>query len=338
LENLTKISIYGLGNFGYAILKHLDSKNDKKIQLYSFDRNKELVNSIKTTRKHPFLHKSIKISNRIIFTSNVKSLLLDCDILILAIPSKSLRSVLQKIKPHINQKLIIVNTAKALDYRTGKRLSEIADEELKDKLFDYSLIAGGTIAKDLFNQEPLGIDIACLNKRILPFISNLFKKSNLVVYTTTDLKGAEYASALKNVVSILAGIVKGMNFSFGSETHIITRVSSELEKIIVNVLGGNKKTLDSNSQCWTNDLWMSSLGNTRNKEFGVLLGKGVSVNKAISIMKKQGKTIEGISTLKAMKNIPELKNYPLTNFLYRYIILQSTSLEKLKPLVFKGDF
>ena len=32
-----------------------------------------------------------------------------------------------------------------------------------------------------------------------------------------------------------------MNFSFGSETHIITRVSSELEKIIVNVLGGNKK-------------------------------------------------------------------------------------------------
>lgn len=333
-----KVSIYGLGNFGYAILKHLDSKNEPKVELYCFDRNKDLTETLQTKKKHPFMHKSIKISNRVKFTSNVKTLLLNCNILILAVPSKSLRTILRKIKPYITQRLIIVNTAKALDHKTGKRLSEIVKQEFNGLSYEYSIIAGGTIAKDLFNQEPLGVDIACLNKKILPIISNLFKKSNLVVYSTTDLKGVEYASALKNVVSILAGMIKGMNFSFGSETHIITRVSFELEKIIVNILGGEKKTFDSNSQCWTNDLWMSSLGNTRNKEFGVLLGKGVPVKSAISIMNKQGKTIEGLSTLKALKNIPELKTYPLTNFLYKYIILQSTSLEKLKPIIFKGNF
>jgi glycerol-3-phosphate dehydrogenase (NAD(P)+) len=332
------VSIYGLGNFGYAILKHLDSKNDKKIQLYCYDRNKNLIESLQTKRKHLLLHKTIKISNRVYFTSNVKTLISDCDVLILAIPSKSLREVLRKIKPYINQELIVVNTAKALDHKTGRRLSEIAQKELNGLLYGYALIAGGTIAKDLFNQEPLGVNTACENKKILKVVSNLFKKSNLVVYPTTDLKGAEYASALKNVVSILAGIIKGMNFSFGSETHIISRVSFELEKIIINLLDGKKKTFDSNSQCWTNDLWMSSLGNTRNRDFGVLLGKGVSVKSAISIMNKQGKTIEGLSTLRALENIPELKNYPLTNFLYKYIILESISIEELKPIIFKGNF
>lgn len=333
-----KVSIYGLGNFGYAILKHIDSKNDEKFQIQCFDRNKKLVKLLQTKRKHSFIHKSVKISNKVKFTSDIKSLILDCDILILAIPSKSLREVLRKTKPHINKKLIIVNTAKALDHETGKRLSEIVQIEFKKISYEYALIAGGTIAKDLFNQEPLGINIACENKKILPIISNLFKKNNLVIYPTTDLKGVEYASALKNVVSTLAGIIKGMNFSFGSETHIITRASSEIEKIIVDILGGRKKTFESNSQCWTNDLWMSSLGKTRNKEFGILLGKGVTVKSAISIMNKQRKTIEVLSTLKALKNIPELKNYPLMNFLYKYIILQSVSLEKLRPIIFKGNF
>jgi glycerol-3-phosphate dehydrogenase (NAD(P)+) len=338
LKNSKKVSIYGLGNFGYAILKHFDNKSEKDIIINAYDRNKNLIKNLKEKRKHLFFHKSVKISNKIKFVDNVKDLMNKCDVLILAVNSDSTREVLRRIKPHIKNNLIVVNTAKALDHKTGKRLSEIIQKEFHNKNYEYALIAGGTIAKDLFNQEPLGANLACENKKILALISNLFKKSNLVIYPTTDLKGVEYASALKNVVSILAGIIKGMNFSFGSETHIITRASSELEKIMVNTFGGRPETFASNSQCWTNDLWMSSLGNTRNKEFGVLLGKGFTVKNAISIMSKDGKTIEGLSTLKALKNIPELKKYPLMNFLYKYIVLESVSIEELKPIIFKGKF
>ncbi len=333
-----KVSIYGLGSFGYAVLKHLDSKNDSKIDLHGYDRNIKLIKLLKIKRKHYFLHKSIKISNRVIIDSNVKSLLSNCDVLILAVPSNSLRVVLRKIKPHITNKLIIVNTAKALDYKTGKRLSEVVEEEMEKKSYDYAVVAGGTIAKDLFNQEPLGVDIACTNKKILPIVSNLFKKSNLFVYESDDLVGVEYASAMKNIISILTGIIKGMKFSFGSETHFITRCSYEIEKIIVNELGGRRKTFGAKSQCWTNDLWMSSLGNTRNKEFGVLLGKKIPVSEAITIMNSLGKTVEGINTLKALNNIPELKKYPLTNFLHNFIILKSSSLDELKEIIFNDKY
>ena len=333
-----EVSIYGIGNFGYALLKRFDRQSEKNIVINAYDRNKILMKNLKEKRKHLFFHKSVLLSNKINFVSNEKDLMNKCDVLILAVNSDSTREVLRKIKPHVKKKLIVVNTAKALDHKTGKRLSEIIKEEFNKINYEYALIAGGTIAKDLFNEEPLGINLACENKKTLIIISNLLKKSNLMIYPTTDLKGVEYASALKHVIAILAGIIKGMNFSFGSETHIITRASSELEKIIVYSLGGKQETFASSSQCWTNDLWMSSLGNTRNKEFGILLGKGLTVKNAISIMNKKGKTIEGLNTLKAMKNFPELKNYPLVNFLYRYIILESIPLEKLKPIIFKGKF
>tara|TARA_Y100000588_G_C13978196_1_gene805981 strand:- start:471 stop:644 length:174 start_codon:yes stop_codon:yes gene_type:complete len=49
MKNL-KIGIYGLGNFGYAILKHLSNKKLNDI-LYCFDRKIEVRNTIKKKKE-----------------------------------------------------------------------------------------------------------------------------------------------------------------------------------------------------------------------------------------------------------------------------------------------
>ncbi len=333
-----KISVYGLGNFGYAILKHIDSKDKKNFSLHAYDRNKKILTHLKKYRLHPFLHKTVKISKMIFIENEIKNLITNCDVLILAVNSDATREILKKIKKHINKKIIIVNTVKALDYKTGKRISEIVAEELRGITYDYALFAGGTIAKDLFSNEPLGADIACRNKKILPELVNLFQASNLTVYPSTDLVGVEYASAFKNIISILSGIIKGMNFSYGSETHIISRAAFEIEKIVVNHFGGKNKTFNMKSQCWGNDLWMSSTGETRNREFGILLGKGIPVNDAFAKMKKQNKTIEGTKTIMALKKVKVMREYPLINFLYEFLVLKSVGREKLLTIISNHEF
>jgi len=334
---IKKIAIYGLGNFGYAMLKHFDSKSNEFATVHAYDRNKKLINFLKKHRRHLYLHKSIKISPKIIFEDNVNGLLSDCDVLILAVNSNSTREVICKIKKRVRNNLIIVNTAKALDYKTGKRLSEIFNQELSNKKFQYALLAGGTIARDLFNHEPLGADIVCENKKILPTLTNLFHAANLTVYPTTDLKGVEYASSFKSIIAIMAGIINGMKFSYGSETHMISRCAYEIQQIILS-LGGKPETFDMKSQSWSNDLWMSCTGNSRNREFGKMLGSGISVDKATAIMKRQHKTIEGINTLKGLKRNKMIRDYPLMNFLYQFIILKSTALNELKRLIFSQQY
>lgn len=334
---IKKISIYGLGNFGYAILKHFDNKSNEGISIHAYDRNKKLTNFLKKNLKHPYLHKTVKISHKIIFEDTVEGLLSNCDVLILAVNSDATREVIRKISNFVDENLIIVNTAKALDYKTGKRLSEIIQKGVPNKKFKYALLAGGTIAKDLFNHEPLGADIACENKRTLPILIKTFHADNLTVYPSTDLTGVEYASAFKNIIAIMAGIINGMNFSYGSETHMISRCAYEIQQIIL-ARGGKPRTFNMNSQSWSNDLWMSCTGNSRNREFGTLLGKGISVNKAMAMMQRQKKTIEGINTLKGLKTNSKIRNYPLMNFLYRFIILKSSNLNELKQLIFSQQY
>jgi len=328
-----KISIFGLGNFGYALLKHFDKKKDKNSSIFAFDRNEKLTNYLRKKHSHLYLYRSTKISKNVNFVSIIKDLVTDCDILVLAVTSDALREVLSEMKPFINKQIILVNTAKALDDKTGKRLSQVTEEIFDNIHFDYALLSGGTIARDLFKHQPLGTDLACKNKKILPFLVKIFASSNLFVYPTSDLVGVEYAAAFKNIISILAGIIRGMGFSYGSETHVISRVASEIEEVVIKNLGGRKETFNMKSQCWGNDMWLSCTGSTRNKEFGILLGKGMSVKKAILEMKKRKKTVEGINTIKVLNLIPEIFKYPLINFLYSFIIKKEVDLDELKKII-----
>ena len=301
-----KVSIYGIGNFGFALLKNLSKKTDRgDFFLHTYDIDKNIREYLRKRRRHLIHHRDIRISKNVVIEENPKNLVGGADILILAVNSNAIREVVKGIKPYIDKKIIILNTAKALEASSGEPFSVIISDCLKDIKYPFSIamVAGGTIAKDLFNEEPLGIDIACEDKGVLKVLKDIFISDNLNVYTTTDLKGVEYAAAFKNVISILAGVMRGLGFSYGSETHVISRAAGEIKNLVVNELGGEEKTFSVESQCWGNDMWMSATGLTRNREFGILLGQGYSTEKALAKMEKENKTVEGINTVRSIKRI-----------------------------------
>jgi glycerol-3-phosphate dehydrogenase (NAD(P)+) len=249
----------------------------------------------------------VRISTSVIFPSSSEELVADTDILILAVTSDAIGQTISDLKSHINRELILVNTAKALDAETGLRFSVIISKCLRDVGYPFSvaMFAGGTIAKDLVNREPLGVDIASEDMGTLKILKDIFTADNLRVYTTTDIRGVEYAAAFKNVLSILAGITSGLGLSYGSQTHMISRAAGEVKKLVVGKLGGEEKTFSIESQCWGNDMWMSCTGGTRNREFGILLGRGYKPGAAAAEMQERNKTVEGIHTVKAVKRLIE---------------------------------
>jgi glycerol-3-phosphate dehydrogenase (NAD(P)+) len=314
---MLKVSVYGVGNFGFALLKHLTRRQatGRDFALYGYDNNKEVLDHLRTKRTHPLQHKNIRIGTSVIFPNNSQELVTDTDILILAVTSDAIGQVISDLKSHINRELIIVNTAKALDSKTGLTFSTIISECLRDTRhpFSVAMFAGGTIARDLANHELLGVDIASEDKRTLRILKDIFATDNLRVHTTTDIKGVEYAAAFKNVVSILAGIANGLGFSYGSQTYMISRAAGEVKRLVVGKLGAEEKTFSIESQCWGNDMWMSCTGNTRNRQFGILLGKGYKPREAVAKMQEGNKTVEGVNTVKTIKRLIEgsERDFPL---------------------------
>lgn len=301
MSNLN-IGIYGIGNFGFAILKHLSNKNlDNK--LYCYDRNVEVLNSIQDHKKHPYLHTDYVLNNNVNICLSAIELIKKVDVLILCVTSDAINDVSIQIKNHSNKKLIILNTAKAICKSSRKIISSIFSNNLKSSDYEYGMLAGGTIANDLFKQEPLGITIAFKKKKTQSILKDIFSNDNLKVYISSDVIGVEYAAAFKNVIAILAGIVHGLNYSFGSETHLISRASGEVENLVVNYLGGEKDTFNMDSQCWGNDLWMSCLGNSRNRKLGILIAKNNSFEKGIDEANKQKITIEGVNSIYSIKKL-----------------------------------
>ena len=326
-----KISIYGLGQFGYALLKHLDVNNNGRYHLFANARNLDLLSYLRQHRRHQYLYPAVEVSDTIIFEDDPCALAMGSDVIILAVKSDAIREVLSQMKSVLKKGVIILNTAKALADE-GEPISQVVSDVMAGYPYEYAILAGGTIASDLFRHEPLGTDIACESLVVSKKISGILRSGSLSVYPSTDVIGVEYASAFKNVISILAGIVRGMGFSYGSQTHTISRTAYEVERLVVNELGGQPETFFMNSQCWGNDMWMSCTGNTRNRQFGVLLGEGMSVDDALSEMRGQHKEVEGIKTVQVLSHFKRIESYPFLNFINQFVNRFDT-LEHLKELL-----
>ena len=323
------IGLYGVGAFGYAILKHLDEKCGD-YNLAAYDHDKDILGSLKSSRAHPYFHPHSSVSKQSNFVDSPEELLTQADIIILAVSSDSTREVVQAIRDYAKPGVIIVNIAKALDKQTGKRLSVVASEVLDGFEYHYALMAGGTIADDLFRHEPLGVDIACHSRVIAEQLKDIFASGNLSVYPTDDLVGVEYAAALKNVISILAGIVAGLGFSYGSETHIISRTAHKIAKVCVDELGAQERTFRMGSQSWGNDMWMSCTGQTRNRQYGEMVGKGIDPKEALDKMALNHKLVEGVNTLEVVGTIQGLKDIPLVTMLHQLIVERSIRVDAIR--------
>ena len=335
-----KIGIIGTGMFGFALARYLGKKylGNDQITIMTYDRSAELIEHLRRYRTHLYHFKNKKLPPNVSFTTNKKELIDNADIVIMAVPSQDVRGVIKEIREHLKAGVTILNTAKALEIKTAKTLSEVVNEEMTDTPnYTIAKLSGGTFAEDLVNEVPLGADVACENVTILKELQNIFHSEKMRIYGTTDLTGVEYAGAFKNVIAILAGIINGLGLPYGSETHMISRAAKEAKEIAVG-LGAKPQTFSMESQCWGNDLWMSCTGKSRNREFGRLIGSGLTPEEALKKMGEKRKLVEGYYTALA---IPKLcKNakvsMPIFNEIYKIVCENKEPFDSIKLLMNRG--
>lgn len=314
-----KITVYGSGAFGFALTKHLGNKflNSQDYDIYLYDKSKEVMHHIIQTKKHPFHFPSAILPQNVKFATEVGTAVKGADIILLAVPSDSIRSATKCIKKFIKKESIILNVSKGLELKTSKRASEIIKETLNNQVATFS---GGTIAEDVVNDSYLGAEIGCEDYKTASELADILTTERLKVYPNNDIIGVEYAGAFKNVISIAAGIADGLKVSYGSKTYLITQASDEAKKLSVK-LGAKEHTFSSGSHSWTNDLWMSCTGNTRNRYFGELIGLGYSPKQALRKLKEEHKIAEGFYTAKSLHKLSKKEYLKLPILENVYLIL-----------------
>ena len=288
---MAKISVIGSGGWGIAlaILLH---KNGHNLTIWSFDKKE--AEELKITRENKTKLPNILLPEDIKVTDDLKEAVNDKDILILAVPSKAIRSVSKSLKNIIKDNQIVVNVAKGLEEDTLETMTDIIEEELKGKKTQVAVLSGPSHAEEVGKGIPTTCVVSAHNKELTLYLQNIFMNPSFRVYTSPDMLGVEIGGALKNVIALAAGIADGLNYGDNTKAALITRGIKEISLLGV-AMGGEQSTFYGLTGLGDLIVTCASM-HSRNRRAGILLGQGKTLDEAI---KEVNMVVEGVYSAKS---------------------------------------
>ena len=176
-------------------------------------------------------------------TSSKEEAFGDAALVILAVPSSSLRSNAQAIRDTLAQDAVIVSATKGLEAPSGKRMSQILEDELPSSLHQaICALSGPNLAKEIVEGKPSSTVIASSNEDASERAQSLLTSQSFRVYTNTDVIGVEFGGALKNIIALGAGICDGLHYGDNTKAAFMTRGLAEIARLAVTA-GADPMTL-----------------------------------------------------------------------------------------------
>ena len=324
-----KITILGAGSWGTALALVL-ADNGNHVTIYSKDTNVcDEINQKHTNLK--YFDGAFLLPSSIGATCELSKALADTQLILLSVPSSSVRSLVSAIIPFLKTKTLIINTAKGFDPLTNNRLSETIRRLVPKKLLlgVVSLI-GPSHAEEVINRHLTLVSAVSKYGHLAEQISQLFSNEYFRVYVQKDEIGSEVGSALKNVIAIASGVITGLKLGDNARAALVTRGLTELMQL-GKVLGGNLKTLAGLTGL--GDLIVTCYSkHSRNYQAGIKIGKDNSAEPFLATNKK---TVEGVAFAKIAHQLA--KKYrlklPIIEAVYAVLYDKKTPSELIKNLM-----
>ena len=225
----------------------------------------------------------------------------------------------------------VINASKGLEIKTFRRISSII-KDLGPKA-EVFVLSGPSFAEEVSRGLPTAVVLGYSGDRErAEVIRDAFNAENFRVYLNEDLVGVELGGALKNVIAIACGISDGLGFGYNARAALITRGLVEMTRIGVR-LGAKRETFFGLSGA--GDLILTATSDlSRNRTFGLLLGRGMSPEEAL---RRIGQTVEGVETVKALKPLVDRENIyaPITSAVYEVVVEGRDLKEVLKRMLLR---
>lgn len=307
-----KCTIIGSGTWGTALAQVL-SDNSHEVCIYGVVADE--VNDININHKNSkYFGDIVNLSNNIRATLNLEESLKGCEVIIIAVPTFAVRSVLNQIKPLIKNSPYIVSVAKGFDPDTFMRMSEVIRDVIPASLRKevVSLIGPGH-AEEVVLRMLTCITATSLDEDAAKVIQKLFSTPYFRVYVQTDEIGAEYGVAIKNAIAIASGATQGIGMGDNAKAALATRGLVEMIRF-GTLMGGKLETFIGLTGIGDLMVTCNSV-HSRNYQAGFQIGKDRS---AAKFLKENKKTVEGIRTTKIIYDIAKEKNInmPIINAIY----------------------
>ena len=308
-----KITVIGCGRWGSLITWYLDSIKHE-VTLYGRESSKNMQRFLKE-RKNDLL----QLPSSVTLTTDL-ACIHDSDIIVISINSQGLQALMDELKSFNITNKIIVLCMKGIEISTGRRLSQIANDNL-DYSNEVAVWLGPGHVQEFYKGIPNCMVIDSNNETVKTLLVNKFSSNLIRFYYGQDLVGNEIGGAAKNVIGIAAGMLDGLGLST-LKGALMSRGTREVARLI-KAIGGNE--LSAYGLCHLGDYEATVFSQfSHNRKFGESFVKNEQYHDLA----------EGYYTVKALMNLG--KNYgvdlPICSAVYHILYNEKDAKEALENL------
>ena len=308
---MTRAAVLGAGSWGTTFAKVLA---DAGCDVTLHARRPELAKSITDDGENRDYLPGIKLPAALRATDDPAEALLDADIVVLAVPSQSLRENLTDWAPLLPGDATLLSLMKGIELGTTKRMSEVICEVTGAGADRVAVLSGPNLAREIAEQQPAATVIACTDAARAEALQAACHTRYFRPYTNPDVVGCELGGAVKNVIALAAGIAEGLGFGDNTRASLITRGLAETARLGL-VLGGELTTFAG--LAGMGDLVATcSSPLSRNRTFGEKLGRGMTLEE---VRKSTRQTAEGVKSCQSVLDLARAHgiDVPLTEAVVR---------------------
>lgn len=215
------------------------------------------------------------------------------DVLVVGVPSHSIRGVLEAAAPYVRPWIPVLSLAKGLEPESRLRPTQVIAECLPGH--PVGLLAGPNLAREVLDGYAAAAVLATPDTAVSRALQPLFATPRFRVYRNQDLLGCELGGVLKNVIAIASGMADGLGVGDNTRAMVLTRGLAEMTRL-GQAMGAQAATFagltglgDLTATC------MSPL--SRNRRVGEELARGRSLDEVIADM---GQVAEGVKTARTV--------------------------------------
>lgn len=293
--NVGKIAIIGGGSWATAIAKIIVSHTH---HIGWYIRRDDRIDDFRRLGHNPAYLTSVRFDvDEINFSADINRIVQSYDTLVFVTPSPYLKNHLKKLRTRIKDKFI-VTAIKGIVPDENLCCSEYFHQVYDVPFENLACIGGPSHAEEVAMERLSYLTVGCSDldkaKAFTEVLANRFIKTKI----SSDVIGIEYASVLKNVYAIAAGICYGLNYGDNFQAVLMSNAVQEMDRFLKTIHPIDRNIIDS---VYLGDLLVTGYSNfSRNRTFGTMIGKGYSVKSAQIEMEM---IAEGYFGTKCMKEI-----------------------------------
>lgn len=289
-----RVAILGAGAWGTALAINLNEHH--QVTLWTPD-TQHLDEMLSQRTNHRFLPE-FPLPDSLELTSVIADAIDTADLAVIVVPVAGLRETLRRIIA-TGRAIPVIWGCKGFEGKSAKLPHQVAIDEYAG-VAPCGVLSGPSFAQEVAQRKPTALTLASHDEEFSRSIAAQLHHPRLRVYSSTDVIGVEVGGAVKNVITIAAGISDGMGLGHNARAALITRGLAEITRLGLK-LGGHIETFSG--LAGVGDLILTTTGDlSRNRRVGLLLAEGQPL---LDILKNLGHIAEGVYTAREVLHLSQ---------------------------------